>query len=579
MALSWGVIVSYGSPSFALAGVLIMLTTYLPSFYADVVGVPLAQIGLVTTVAQVCAAFMDPLVGLLSDRHRTQFGRRRPWLLGGTLLLAVNFVALFTPPRRHTVGTFIYVTAFILLVVFAMSIVRVPWMAWGVELTPEHDEKTKVAGSRELLFVTGCLVAAALPALFGAVLDDISSRLLVCSAVWGFLLCLLGAWCFFAVPDTSLRETGLPPLPSPGAVAVPPPQLAWPSGDSRASVCAFLRRMRSNRCAVVLYITSVLFSMAVTMNILMLPFFIKYVLERERMQELLVGLSILVAAFGVPVWVRLSMLVEKKLAFCAAMGLQAVTITVAFFAVDTGYIGGYAVLVILAGTAFAGVPTLKYSVIADVADLDQLLAKGVRDEGQIISLFEMSSKLASSGTTALAFWSVDQSGYQAGVVPQSEPTKNIIRIFYALVPGIMGLTAVVIMLAFYPLSRAGHAALVAQMRSVGAQAGVSAKVVPVTGSESALAPVPLAPTPTPPPSACPSSCATPEPPSFVPVELTGMPAPESPPGCNPTPELLPRFEEDGHDPAADPAQQAPFAGPARPEGRFGELGSPAFAFV
>jgi len=99
---------SYGLPAFALAMVDIPIYTHIPKFFTDVIGVPIVWVGAILMTVRVLDAFSDPLMGVLSDRVHTRMGRRRPFILVGSLDLAAAVFLLFVPPAspasRHFSG-------------------------------------------------------------------------------------------------------------------------------------------------------------------------------------------------------------------------------------------------------------------------------------------------------------------------------------------------------------------------------------------------------------------------------------------------------------------------------------------
>ena len=118
---------------------MVMISLYLPALYADTLGVPLSQIGAVTTVVQIFDAISDPLLGYLSDRCRTSSGRRRPFVLLGSWGLAASFVALFSPPDFGSPGSaLVFAAVFGLVTQMFLTVARIPWMAWAIDLTPEY---------------------------------------------------------------------------------------------------------------------------------------------------------------------------------------------------------------------------------------------------------------------------------------------------------------------------------------------------------------------------------------------------------------------------------------------------------
>ena len=93
-----GMTLAYGFPNIAGAAMLVPILIHMPKFYADVVLVPLGYLAIAIAVARALDALSDPFVGWLSDRTRSRWGRRRPYMAIGAPLCAVAFCALFSPP-------------------------------------------------------------------------------------------------------------------------------------------------------------------------------------------------------------------------------------------------------------------------------------------------------------------------------------------------------------------------------------------------------------------------------------------------------------------------------------------------
>lgn len=93
------VLVAYAAPALPLALLGITFYVFLPKFYADVVGVDLGVLGAVVLASRMWDAVTDPLLGGLSDRTATRWGRRRPWMAASIVPLAAAFALLLTPPE------------------------------------------------------------------------------------------------------------------------------------------------------------------------------------------------------------------------------------------------------------------------------------------------------------------------------------------------------------------------------------------------------------------------------------------------------------------------------------------------
>lgn len=180
----------------------------------------------------------------------------------------------------------------------------------------------------------------------------------------------------------------------------------------------------------------------------------------------ILGLYILTGAVFIPVWLYLSQRFDKKFVFATAISLQATILLIVFSFARKGTVTLYATCVGLAGTSFGGVSALKFSILSDVTDVEQLRAGGLRDEGKIVGLFDISAKVSSSILVALSFWMIDVAGYEAEKIPQNARAELMIRIFYALAPALLALIAAMLMLLFYPLDRARHAAVLEKLGQI-----------------------------------------------------------------------------------------------------------------
>ncbi len=124
---------------------------FLAFFYAQVVGVPAQTVGLAIMLALVIDAFIDPIVGQLSDNTRSRWGRRHPWMYGAAIPVAVSYLLLWHPPKgwetqslvAYLVCTAIFIRSFI-------SCYEIPSAALAAELTTEYDERTRLLSYRYL---------------------------------------------------------------------------------------------------------------------------------------------------------------------------------------------------------------------------------------------------------------------------------------------------------------------------------------------------------------------------------------------------------------------------------------------
>ncbi|HEY8603495.1 MFS transporter [Tsuneonella suprasediminis] len=131
-------------------------STFLLIFYSQVVGLDAKLVSLALMFALIADAFVDPLIGHLSDRTYTRWGRRHPWLYIAPWPLAFAWMLLWSPPDDHT-HIFAYLVVVAILVRTLVSACEVPSQSLVAELTSDYDERTRITRYRYLFAWAGGL--------------------------------------------------------------------------------------------------------------------------------------------------------------------------------------------------------------------------------------------------------------------------------------------------------------------------------------------------------------------------------------------------------------------------------------
>jgi len=134
---------------------LAALETFLFFYYVQVVGLPGTLTGTALLLALLFDGLVDPLVGLWSDRTRSRFGRRHPWLYAAPVPLAIALYFLFSPPALSHGFLFLWLTTFAIAARFAMTCYFVPHMALGAELSRDFNDRLAIGAYRTLFTFVG----------------------------------------------------------------------------------------------------------------------------------------------------------------------------------------------------------------------------------------------------------------------------------------------------------------------------------------------------------------------------------------------------------------------------------------
>ncbi|MFT7245006.1 MAG: GPH family glycoside/pentoside/hexuronide:cation symporter [Candidatus Azotimanducaceae bacterium] len=146
----------YGSGAAAEAAIHITFNTFNFLFYNNILGLSGTLTGLAITIAVVFDAISDPIVGSISDRWRSKFGRRHPFLYVSAVPLGLCFIALYAPPDfLEEFGLFIWFTVFTIFLRLSLTLYHVPHLALGAELSDDYRERSVVYGYNSVLGMVG----------------------------------------------------------------------------------------------------------------------------------------------------------------------------------------------------------------------------------------------------------------------------------------------------------------------------------------------------------------------------------------------------------------------------------------
>lgn len=160
--LSTSLTLFYGFGSVAYGVKDAAFGTFLMLYYNQVLGVNSFTVGLVIMGALVLDAFIDPLIGILSDRTRGRWGRRHPWMYASALPIVVAWLMLWNPPALSEGWRLVWLFVTAVLVRSAVSCFEVPSQALTPELTPDYDERTRITAYRYLFGWVGGLTVVLL---------------------------------------------------------------------------------------------------------------------------------------------------------------------------------------------------------------------------------------------------------------------------------------------------------------------------------------------------------------------------------------------------------------------------------
>ena len=419
-------------------GAMMIIGFYYLYFLTDVVLLSPALAGTAFLVSKVWDAVTDPIMGVISDRTRTRFGRRRPYFLAGIVLIFLSFFAMWYPVDfDKEMHRFAYILVAYVFFSSVITMVMIPYNALVPELTPDYNERTSLTTYRIFFSGLSSLLCAVVPfEIVKAFKPDVSTGFVVMAVAFGL---------FFALPfiATFLTTRERPEFQKD----------AMPFDLKRS----FIDPFRTPTFIPVLFMYVCTF-VAMDMVMSIVIYFMTYYMGKGDQTDYVLGVLLVAQLAVIPLYYLFSKRTSKKAAFITGVVIWICSMGFSFvIGPDSpAYIlylfGG------LVGVGTGGVVIMIYSIFPDIPDVDELYW-GSRREGVYSGMFMFMRKLSSALGIFIVSNIIQWAGYRAPVegMPQEQTGAFILvlRVVFAGLPVVLLLFALT-SAAFYRLTPALH---------------------------------------------------------------------------------------------------------------------------
>jgi GPH family glycoside/pentoside/hexuronide:cation symporter len=383
-----------------------MLKTYAAIYYVDTLGLTTIQFASILSIYTFIDALDNPIYGFLSDRTRTKWGRRRPWLVIGTLLLVLFFIGFYSPPAGLAANAlFGYCILFYIMTGTLDSVINANYGALFPELFRTDASRASTNALRQAFQLVAMIISIALtPMVTKAIGYQMTA---IAYGILGGVVILYMALTSREVAITEAEEK---------------PHL-WDS----------IKDLVTNPKFWIAGFAGAFYSAAMSLVLVSMPFYVKYTLEIPESQATFLFAAVLLIAIGcVAVWAWL----VRKFSLVPVWRAALATLTVAFIPL---FFANSLVTALIAsalvGFGFAGAITTNDLIGAKIMDEDTQ-KHNVRREGIISNALGFMYRLNGLFTGAGFFLVAKLFAFESGLNPGPQP-GNAARFLLTVFPPIL----------------------------------------------------------------------------------------------------------------------------------------------
>jgi Na+/melibiose symporter-like transporter len=429
-------LVSYSAMALGPAVFSLAVNVMMPQLYAKELGLKLTQIGLALLLIRVFDSVSDQVVGFLSDRTRTRFGARKPWVVMGVLLSLAACYALFNPPAGVTLTYFVL---WRVLYDLGWTLYNVAYTAWGAELSRNYADRSKITGYSSMSANAGVVLKNILPiALFWlGVVKTSAFTMQVFGYIFWILLPIITIatlYSVFGTPNT---------IPT----------------RHQPNFRGLFGALKVNKPFWVFFTAYLIAQLGGGMLTLLFTFYDSYLKLGPWYPYLMMGFGV-VTVVSIPIWVRIANRIGKHRAYACAM-ISSAFVVQSFWLINparhsqavVALLGAFVLFFLSFTTSCAYFA--PFAILADVVDYGAWRT-GVTRTGSYFALVSLIQKicLAVGGGIAFMLLGLFHYSVKPGANNAGWPTMGLL-LTVLLAPGVMNVVGGLIIWRF-PLTQRRH---------------------------------------------------------------------------------------------------------------------------
>ncbi len=431
------------------------IAIWLMIYLTDTVGIEALWAGAIVAIGKIWDAVTDPVVGYLSDRTKSKMGRRRPYILFGSVPLFIATIVLFTnpallssitwSPKDHQTLLFIWgIVAFCFLNT-TYTVVNIPYSSMTPELTQDFHERTVLNGYRFGFAVIGTLLAAGAAAPIINSFADKNIGFMAMGTIFGGIMMITALITFFSVKEPDVERKKL----------------------TKGFFETYFKVFKNKPYLIILFAYA-LHITAITVVMSVAAYYFKYLHNDTDLTKTTLAMVILLvtAMLFIPVSVLISKKLGKKIVYAMGMLIFSFAVVVMFFIGHKFPIHVSYALMFIGGIGIGFTYVPPYAMLPDTVEYDYLIS-GERTEGAFYSIWTFMLKIGQAIALAITGVVLHLTGYVKPVgeeiIAQTDLAQFGIRLLIGPVGAFIFVMSVIV-LYFYPINEERYEAILKEIK-------------------------------------------------------------------------------------------------------------------
>ena len=440
-----------------------MAGMFLFFYFTDVYGISAAMAGTIMLVARVWDAISDPLIGIISDRTQTKYGKFRPYMIWFAIPMGISLVLLFTTPDFEETGKIIYAVAMYLLLSTTFTAVNLPYSALSGVMTADSAERTELNQYRFFLgFIGMFIVSFTMVFKNNLIMDDVlayaqsvnlpqEALTFIQEHNWGearlldttgglkdiivqnersafqfiaIVLAVIGTILLFI--SFSLTKERIKPPPG-----------------QESNLVEDLKNVAGVKAWVILFILGIITFVLINIQGAVINQYFKYYVGSENDATILYTATTVSLIIGVLFATPLTKRFEKRNVYLACSAISGL-LTIALYLPGKDDFYLLHTINILSKLAIAPTIPLLWAMIADTADFSEWKNRR-RATGLFFSATTFAQKIGGGIAVGLAGWLLTLANYDGAAIQQTDESIFAIKMSFSVIPGTLYLLTAVLL--------------------------------------------------------------------------------------------------------------------------------------